>query len=492
MNTDTNEAKIFETRFRDAIAERKAKGKAPAVPNVKVEKFIAQCVKLRFEPGWKLAGVILGRIVDEQLYLLSDDDRQQFSARLASQPKDQLAERSADAHAETQADDPAAAESSDSPMAVQTDLIGQDVANDSASKSAIRRNGKLEARVAASPRPENRVTNLPIDDEAQTQQTNLQPALNAAEAALTGAKPGCSQTGAEVQAGRSSGHTEILYGKHAGIYSIHVVAALYNRVIGQPRENMKKSLSRHGQQEPVVALGKTILDGLTRIELMNELGLAPVVVQFSSLNTKLTPGEWIMVKNYNRRNVSDDQWLAIGAAYEALVKAGSLGEPKPHDETEAGATTQNDAAATGADSATSEYRQKPAENTPPKKRGRPRGRRGAARAVAARTGQSRYRAEAMIKIREEAPDLAAAVHRGELKLKEAMARLKERQKSQAGAAPVAKPQRSTDEQRVKDAMAAGFQALREIMRKRQVRAWERVPFWRGIADLARREAAMDA
>ena len=111
----------FEKELRDAIARRKSKGKAPVVANIKVEKFIAQCVKLRFEPGWKMAGAILERIMADGLYLLSDGDRDQFSARLASQPEEQAGEHSADARAGTQAESAATAEASDSPAAVQNE-----------------------------------------------------------------------------------------------------------------------------------------------------------------------------------------------------------------------------------------------------------------------------------------------------------------------------------------------------------------------------------
>lgn len=111
----------FEKELRDAIARRKSKGKAPVVANIKVEKFIAQCVKLRSEPGWKMAGAILGRIMADGLYLLSDGDRDQFSARLASQPEEQAGEHSADARAGTQAESAATAEASDSPAAVQNE-----------------------------------------------------------------------------------------------------------------------------------------------------------------------------------------------------------------------------------------------------------------------------------------------------------------------------------------------------------------------------------
>jgi hypothetical protein len=140
MNADTSQATIFETRLREDIEKRK--GKAPVVPKAKVKKFIKDCIKLRFEPGWKLAGVILGRIMEAQLYLLSDDDPEQLLARLASRPEDQLGEHSADADAETQADDPAGVQPSDAPTVVQTDRVGQDVTTQDADERANPENEK--------------------------------------------------------------------------------------------------------------------------------------------------------------------------------------------------------------------------------------------------------------------------------------------------------------------------------------------------------------
>ena len=176
MNADTSQATIFETRLREDIEKRK--GKAPVVPKAKVEKFIKDCIRLRFEPDWKMAGVILGRIAGAQLHLLCDDNTEQFAARLASQPEDLPGEQSAEPDTRTQADSAAGAEASDSPAVEQHDRVGQDVTSGDEDERGTAENGEPTSSTDATPCPEKLVPDFSLDlldENAGTESRELHP-----------------------------------------------------------------------------------------------------------------------------------------------------------------------------------------------------------------------------------------------------------------------------------------------------------------------------
>jgi hypothetical protein len=168
------QASRFEKELRDAIEKRK--GKAPLVPQDKVDKFVRDSIRLRFKPDWKMAATILGRIIDAELYLLSDGNPEQYSARLRPQPEDQLGEHSADADAGTQADAAAGVEASDSPLVVQSDPVGPDVTTQDAEERGTPEHEEPTSSPDATPCPEKLVPDFPLDlldDKAGTESREL-------------------------------------------------------------------------------------------------------------------------------------------------------------------------------------------------------------------------------------------------------------------------------------------------------------------------------
>jgi len=232
-------------------------------------------------------------------------------------------------------------------------------------------------------------------------------------------------------------HIEIKYGPAKGVYRVHPQASLFPLVQGKARDELRKSIQADGQQEPVVLDNEYVLDGRNRVQILNELGMETKVVQFASLHTELSPAEWVMTQNLYRRHLTDDQRLAIMAKHldwckelkarldaEAAAAANQeedSGDSGTHAETEGGQP------ANASESATSEFPQKLAENADQRKRGRPRAQRSEAEALARATNQSRYRAEALVKIREYLPELAVAVEESRITLKDAIRKLKEAQ-----------------------------------------------------------------
>ena len=216
----------------------------------------------------------------------------------------------------------------------------------------------------------------------------------------------------------------IKIGPNKGVYSVHPVARFFPLLNGDAFKELKASISEMGQQEPVVLDGTDLLDGRNRVAALNDLGMAPLVVQFVDLQTGFDQGVWIAAKNLQRRHLTDDQYLAITARYFEWLKELDQKSPlttnaqEPHAPVSGGGVeVTNDHQVPG------EYPQKPAANATRRKRGRPRGQRSEAEALAGKTKQSRYRAERVLRIRNHSPELAVAVAEGRMTLKEADAQI---------------------------------------------------------------------
>jgi len=269
--------------------------------------------------------------------------------------------------------------------------------------------------------------------------------------------------------GGDTGSVEILYGESKGVYRLHPACRLFPLLQGKAYEELKQSIKEYGQTERVVIDGEWFLDGRHRVRANNELGRETLVVQFADLKLDLSHAEFIISKNLPRRHLTDDQRLATAAKCQEFLKQHAPNRPNRR-ETRTGREDAEEPQQTEAD----EFRQKPAENSAKRKRGRPRGKRSEARAVATAAGQSRYRAEQMVQLCEEAPDLAEAVERGDIKLKEAVRQNEQRQKVASEDAQDAADGEPTDstmtdaEQAIKEAVGS----LRAIVQKLKLAAPE--------------------
>jgi hypothetical protein len=290
---------------------------------------------------------------------------------------------------------------------------------------------------------------------------------------------------------------EILRGKHAGVYRVHPLAVMLPRIEGAAREELQNSLRRCGQQEPAVVAGAWFLDGRNRVEIMNDLGQEPIAVQFASLKTKLSPEDWIVMKHLARRDLTDDQRLAFVANCRAWLKRYKHLQPTARMLVVASASaaqTQTSTIGHAPESRPAEYPPKPADNAPNRKPGRPPGMRSEAKALAAAAEQTRYRAEGLLKLRDQAPDLAEAVGCGTMKLKAALAQLKMRCQLQPPippAAPVNPPNADPARARVASALKEGMAVLREIIGKHEFRRRDIHCFWNQISLFAQCRVARD-
>src|SRR5215467_12013211 len=88
-----------------------------------------------------------------------------------------------------------------------------------------------------------------------------------------------------------------------GKFSVHPVATLFPVLEGSAREELKKSISKHGQQEPIIIQKGVLVDGRNRLLICLELGIEPPIEEYSS---PLPVEQFILVKNLFRRHLTDD------------------------------------------------------------------------------------------------------------------------------------------------------------------------------------------
>lgn len=113
-------------------------------------------------------------------------------------------------------------------------------------------------------------------------------------------------------------------------YKVHPVAELFPMLTPGSRayNDLEENIRIYGQVEPIMLDGDVLLDGRNRLAICEALGIEPKVVQWSTIKHKvpdedkrelddLEPHEWIFVKNNARRNLTEDQRLAIYVAYNA-------------------------------------------------------------------------------------------------------------------------------------------------------------------------------
>jgi hypothetical protein len=344
-----------------------------------------------------------------------------------------------------------------------------------------------DAAPAVSPR---NVANKPVPSSGDVQAPGADAEGVESGTAPTASPATCAPTST---AGAITDKIEIKHGDDKGAYGVHPVAHMFPLLTGKPLDELKKSIEINGQQEPIVVDGHTILDGRNRLIIMNELGLEPRLVEFAKLKAGISAGEWIAIKNLQRRHLTDGQRLAIAIKYQTWLnqeragQSAKAGTKKPAGQGESakdgGAETGTKPSQTAENSSSSEYPQDSAENAGKRKRGRPRGGRSDAEAAAAQTEQSRYKAEQMFKLQKQAPALFQAVEEGRLDLKEAIRQLNEQQPKKT------KTKRSAKQDVVTKAVQKAGAWLSQLSKK--LDKADREIFWQKIAALAAGKAKAD-
>lgn len=497
--TETRQLKVkmlsFENELSDAIEARA--GKTPFIGEDAKDQFIKLCTQLRsLPPDSTQVPEILDRIHNETLFLLSDGNWAEFEERiypLAQDREEAMAEKKCHPECQTNTVAPKAqvpSLSADASVPITATkavgccrpLKGQPHAAQAQSSESGGAAKHIGPSTVGSPEPKAGPSSAnpanKIDAQSKTASGSGQTLCQPISRSHRNNSCALDKVGSRVITGVQEPKViEIVYGDAHGTYVVQPVARLFRPIEGQKREELKKSIKDHGQQEPVVLDGGTLLDGQNRVSIMNELRLPTRTVEFADLNTKLTPGEWILVKNLNRRHLTDDQVLAIAAEAMDLIKA----EQENHQSDAAQSVKPNPAQTQSAEqTGDSDFRQEPAENTPKRRRGRPTATRGKAKALAATTGSSRFKAEEMLKLRNRSPQLADEVKAGQLSLKDAKRRLNEEEQPKP-----TKPQPAPDEKRVKLVVSAAYKQMNALANK-GLRKHELIWFWTRVAALAKK------
>jgi len=176
---------------------------------------------------------------------------------------------------------------------------------------------------------------------------------------------------------------------------IHPACNLFPATTGATLVQLRASIKEHGQQQPIVFDDDELLDGRTRLKICEELRIRPKKVQFKDLNVSVSPAQWIMDINYHRRNLTNDQRLAI---YTKFQKLEEQKEREEEDREVSGRKQPKTGPRGGRPSNGGREREK----------------------IAKATGQSQHRAKLMVKLAKANPELATEVEEGRMNLKEAI------------------------------------------------------------------------
>ncbi|MCF7765458.1 MAG: ParB N-terminal domain-containing protein [Verrucomicrobia bacterium] len=79
------------------------------------------------------------------------------------------------------------------------------------------------------------------------------------------------------------------------------------------------SIENLGQQDPIVVDGDTLIDGRHRLRACEYLGIEPKVVEWKTLGFDDSMGEWIMLKNLERRHLTPEQRVQIATNAESWI-----------------------------------------------------------------------------------------------------------------------------------------------------------------------------
>ena len=212
-----------------------------------------------------------------------------------------------------------------------------------------------------------------------------------------------------------------------GTYQPHPVATLFPLLdpASQRYRDLVASISRNGLLTPIVLDGVgRILDGRNRLRACKDAKVEPRFVKFSELKLGLNKDhervgedEFAFDTNVARRDLTDDQRVAICASYGDYVKANPRGAPRGNINNKPAAKSQLDRT----DQLTSSQ--------------------GATRKkLATKAGVSERKAGQALKVVRKNPALAKRVSSGELRLHEAEKVVDKAEAVSKAATPPAVPQ----------------------------------------------------
>jgi len=187
-----------------------------------------------------------------------------------------------------------------------------------------------------------------------------------------------------------------------GDYIVHPVAAMFPLMTGEEYEKFRDSVQTHGQIEPIIVQGKTLIDGRNRMKVCLELEREPIVREYDG---NIPISRFILLANISRRHLTQDQKIGIASKAHRYVTEELAARRKL-----SGKSTDGAAGGRGKKNL-----------TPKSESGLPdRNARSTAGQIAEAAKTSRYKAELMMRIEDFSEELAEQIVRGELTIRQAL------------------------------------------------------------------------
>jgi hypothetical protein len=104
-------------------------------------------------------------------------------------------------------------------------------------------------------------------------------------------------------------------------YEKHELAALFPPMSAEERRELRESIKRTGQIEPIVTFEKKILEGWHRYQVAMDLGIEPRILDFQTLGYSgrgIHPADFVWAMNATRRHLDKGTLAAIRIKYEML------------------------------------------------------------------------------------------------------------------------------------------------------------------------------
>lgn len=106
---------------------------------------------------------------------------------------------------------------------------------------------------------------------------------------------------------------------------LHPLCTYFPRMSDDEFSALKESIQLNGQTHPIYTLDGMILDGGNRYRALCELGIEPVLVEYTGTN----PAQFILSSNLHRRHLSQGQSAAIVSASQSWITAHQATTPSP-------------------------------------------------------------------------------------------------------------------------------------------------------------------
>lgn len=110
--------------------------------------------------------------------------------------------------------------------------------------------------------------------------------------------------------------------KHNPIMELHPLCTYFPRMSDDEFTSLKDNLQHNGQTHPIYTLDGMILDGGNRYRALCELGMAPVMIEYTGSN----PTQFILSSNLLRRHLTQGQSAAIVSASQSWVNAQAVSQ----------------------------------------------------------------------------------------------------------------------------------------------------------------------